>query len=255
MICTNCSTSLIGKHCFNCGQKSTVGELNSHDLVHEFWHSVTHTDKGILNLIKDLFLHPQQVYLGYFSGQRKTYFSPVTFFLISAALLLVIGDKIYDYEDAVRLTNNPNGYNEYGRIAFEATKFKTIITIPFEVLLTWLLFRKKFNFAKNVVFWIYFNAFLFTIQIIVSPAYFAFIMHKETLDIVVLFLSYIILFYHILIVFTAKKWIDYISTFIIINFFHIISYATSLYMIFGEDTLKQTKSKNIGELLLLLYKF
>ena len=58
MICNNCKTLFEGKFCSNCGQKSSVGELKMHDLLHEFWHSVTHTDKGILKLIKDLFLHP-----------------------------------------------------------------------------------------------------------------------------------------------------------------------------------------------------
>ena len=255
MICTNCSTTFTGKHCSNCGQKATVGDLNTHDLIHEFWHSITHTDKGILKLIKDLFLHPKQVYLGYFSGQRKTYFSPVTFFLISAALLLVIGDKIYDYEDATRLAGNPNGYNEFGRMVFDATKFKTLITIPFEVLLTWLLFRKRFNFAKNVVFWIYFNALLFTLDILFSPLYFAFILQKQTIDIFLMFVGYALLFWHILIVFTNKKWLDYLTAFLIVNFFHIISYTTAYYMLFGQKIFEQTKTENVFEFIVLLYKY
>jgi hypothetical protein len=229
-----------------------VGDLNTHDLIHEFWHSITHTDKGILKLIKDLFLHPKRVYLGYFSGQRKTYFSPVTFFLISAALLLLIGDKIYDYEDATRLAGNPNGYNEFGRMVFEATKFKTLLTIPFEVLLTWLLFRKRFNFAKNVVFWIYFNALLFTLDILL-PLYFALFPQKQAIIFYVCRICTIILAHFNW--FTNKKWLDYLTAFLIVNFFHILSYTTAYYMIFGQKIFEQTKTENIFEFVVLLYKY
>ena len=79
-LCKNCDRTFEGQFCSHCGQKSGVSELNMHDLIHEFWHSITHTDKGILKLVKDLFLQPKKVYHGYFVGQRKTYFSPVTFF-------------------------------------------------------------------------------------------------------------------------------------------------------------------------------
>jgi len=78
--CKNCKTNFKGKFCYNCGQKASVGELSMKELLHEGWHSFTHTDKGILKLIKDLTLHPKTVYLNYFNGQRKKYFSPVTFF-------------------------------------------------------------------------------------------------------------------------------------------------------------------------------
>ena len=254
-LCKNCDRTFEGHFCSHCGQKSSVSELNMHDLVHEFWHSITHTDKGILKVVKDLFLHPKKVYHGYFAGQRKTYFSPVTFFLITATLLLIIGDKIYDYEDAVHMANNPYGYNEFGRTVFEATKFRSLFTIPCEVLVTWLLFRKQFNFAKNVVFWIYFNALLFTIDLIVSPLYFPFILQKATIELYVLFIGYVFLFWHVLVVFTNKKWTDYLISFLVVNCFHIINYVTIYLLLFGTNVLKQTKTNNVFEFLIHLYRF
>ena len=72
--CKNCNNSFVGKFCNNCGQKASVGELTLKDILHETWHSITHTDNGILRLLKDLFFHPKSVYLNYFAGQRKKYF-------------------------------------------------------------------------------------------------------------------------------------------------------------------------------------
>ncbi len=253
MACKNCNATINDKFCSNCGQKSSVGELNLQDLFHELWHSFTHTDKGILKLVKDLFLNPKQVYLGYFSGQRKTYFSPVTFFLISATLLILIGEKIFDYEDYVHRITSPNGYNEFGRYAFATTKFNTLITLPFTITLTWLIYRKQFNLAKNIVFWLYFHGLLFTFQIIISPLCFAFIFQKEIIDTIFVFVSYGFIFWHLLAVFTSKRIIDYIIVFLVVNFFHIINNLITGYNLFEEKVFEITKTKNIMELILYFY--
>jgi hypothetical protein len=52
--------------------------------------SITHTDK-VLKLVKDLFLHPKGVPWLFLVSVKL--FSPVTFFLITATLLLLIGIK------------------------------------------------------------------------------------------------------------------------------------------------------------------
>src|SRR6476646_10857932 len=95
----NCGTLLAGKHCHECGQKAGVHRLTLHELFHEVWHVFTHTDKGILKLIKDLFIRPVSVYDGYFGGQRKKYFSPVLFFLVTAGILTFLYPYVFDYED------------------------------------------------------------------------------------------------------------------------------------------------------------
>ncbi len=254
MICTNCKTPFEGKFCFNCGQKSSVGELKLHNLLHELWHSVTHTDKGILKLIKDLLIQPKKVYFGYFAGKRKTYFSPATFFLITATALLLIGNKIYDYEDYVRLANNPNGYNEMGRYVFDMTKFKTLILLPFHVLIIWLFYHKRFNLAKIIVFFLYFHGFIFMVQILVSPIYFIFILHKELLDNIVAVLGNILLFWHLNLVFGIKNRKTYLINFIILNLFYIINYLVIFYLLYGDELFVKTKTKNIFEFIIQLYK-
>lgn len=147
------------------------------ELLHETWHSLTHTDKGVLRLIKDLIIHPKHVYLNYFNGQRKKYFSPVTFFLITTAILIFIGIKVFDYEDY-----KLKMFDEFGKYVLTETKFISLLLLPFEILLTWLLFLKCYNLAKNIVFWLFLNGLLFSYKILLSPLYFVFIKHKTFLD-------------------------------------------------------------------------
>lgn len=79
MICNNCGANAEGKYCSNCGQKLGVGRVTVHELAHDTWHGVTHTDKGVLKLFKDLTIRPRTFFQEYLKGKRKTYFSPVVF--------------------------------------------------------------------------------------------------------------------------------------------------------------------------------
>lgn len=40
------------KYCPACGQKAATHRFTRSHFFHESWHAVTHTDKGILNLVK-----------------------------------------------------------------------------------------------------------------------------------------------------------------------------------------------------------
>ena len=241
--CKNCGALISGKFCNECGQKASVGELTLHELVHEFWHSVTHTDKGILRLLKDLALHPKSVYLNYFSGQRKKYFSPVTFFLVAAALLIFTGIKVFDYQDQVLKTNN-----EFGRFLFSETKFRTLLILPVQVLLTRLLFFRQYNLAKNIVFWLFLNGFLFSIKLVFTPLYFLFISYKDLLDNIIQLLLYFVTLVHLWLVFGKKKWFHVISCLVVVYILLMADYILSGYLIYGNKLMEKTGSHSIIEL-------
>jgi hypothetical protein len=247
--CKNCNNYFIGKFCNQCGQKSSVAELTLQDVLHESWHSITNTDNGILRLIKDLFMRPKSVYLNYFLGQRKKYFSPVTFFLMTIGILLFLMIIIFDFEDYKFKT-----FNEFGRFSLLETKFKTLLLLPFEFLLTWILFHKQYNLAKNIVFWLYLNGFLFTIKIILTPLYFPLIAYKSILDISIQAFQYLILLVHLILVFGNRKWLNIILLFFVTNLILISDYILTAYLLFENNLFKQTGTKNIFELILKAYQ-
>lgn len=247
--CRNCDNSFEGNFCNQCGQKSGVNELTLKDVLHETWLSLTNTDSGILRLIKDLVLRPKSVYLNYFEGQRKKYFSPVSFFLITVAILLFLGIKVLDYEDY-----KFNTLNEFGRYALLETKFKTILLLPFEILITFALFHKQYNLAKHIVFWLYLNGFLFTVKILLTPLFFVLITHLSTLDIAIQILQYLILLAHLILVFGNRKWTNILFLFVVTNLIVIADYILTGYLLFGKDLLKQTNSATVFQLILNAYQ-
>jgi Protein of unknown function (DUF3667) len=253
--CKNCGHQYTGKYCPNCGQKAAVGDLTLHDLFHELWHSLTHTDSGIIRLLKELYTKPKNVYLNYFSGQRKKYFSPVTFFLLSAGILLFIGIKVFDYEDYLHRVDNPNGFNEMGRYNFLETKFKALVLLPLQIILTSLLFFKQYNLAKNIVFWLFLNGLLFTTQIIFSVFSFAFISHRDIIENIVSFVQLLLIFWHLVIVFGNRKWYNILLCIIITNCILLAQSIISWYLLFGNDFLQRTGSKNMLEFLGKFYSW
>lgn len=172
--CKNCSTSFEGKFCPNCSQKADTHRLTLGHFAHETTHAVTHTDKGILLLIKAMFTRPGLVARDYMEGKRKRYFNPITFILIMMAVQ-VFATKQTDFNG--KFTRQMQ--KMYGQLAKmnpksverekdfnqrmeqtdkqmalmnDNTKILNFIFIPFLSLLTWLFFKKSgFNYAENLI--------------------------------------------------------------------------------------------------------
>jgi hypothetical protein len=61
--CLNCGSGLGAgyKFCATCGQKANTHRLSFHEIGHDALHYVTHADKGIFHLIKELARRPGKV--------------------------------------------------------------------------------------------------------------------------------------------------------------------------------------------------
>jgi hypothetical protein len=226
--CNNCHTEIAGKYYAECGQKTKTGRLTLHSLFHEFWHALTHTDKGILKLIYDLAVHPKSVYLNYFNGQRKKYFSPVLFFLVTAGISAFLYPYVFDYEDKIT-----NLHNEYGRELHHLTKYKGLILVPVQALITWLFLSRRYNVAEIVVFWLFCFGFTYVISIVFVPLYFPLIRHKDAVDNVLLLITYSIMLWHSSLIIGRAQPLSIVLLFLLMNVFYVIDVLTQLYLLFG----------------------
>jgi hypothetical protein len=173
--CKNCSTSFEGKHCPECGQKADTHRFTVPHLAHEIFHAITHTDKGILFLIKELAYRPGHVAREYNAGLRKRYFNPFTFLLIAIAFQLFVLKQVHFYEhftaamtrfqtkiealagkkvnaDTPEVSEATKAAEKNMTVVQENSRTLTFMFIPFIALLTWFLFKKSgFNYAENLV--------------------------------------------------------------------------------------------------------
>ncbi|MGV3764530.1 MAG: DUF3667 domain-containing protein [Chitinophagaceae bacterium] len=168
--CLNCGTELRkdDRFCQKCAQKTDTHRLTLAHFFHEFFHAFTHTDKGILHLLKELALRPGLVAREYVAGKRKKYFNPFTFFLLIMGFFVFTGTVFRKADIAIRpdeqvLLQIPS---EEGKKQYIATMGRVenvrnftnkhgnviaMVAIPFISLITWCLFRRKgLNYAEHL---------------------------------------------------------------------------------------------------------
>lgn len=144
--CKNCNHQFEGKFCNNCGQKASVGTINFKDIFHEGWHNLTHTDTGYLQLFWDLVIRPGKTIKNYLAGQRKRYFSPFTFYLVTTSLLILVTNKVFKKEDSLFNTNN-----EFGNYQAQNINYILFYCLPILTVLLWLFYKKHFkNLAESL---------------------------------------------------------------------------------------------------------
>jgi hypothetical protein len=160
MICANCSGTVDTNFCPTCGQKINIHRISLGHVLHEGVHSITHADKGFLLLVKELITRPGFVAREYIAGKRKRYFNPLSYLVITSALLAYFG-SVTGYMDkltgggANRAGGRPlsDEWREVYHIAATSGKWLTLLLIaPLFAFLSWLFFiKKKYNYAENFV--------------------------------------------------------------------------------------------------------
>ena len=149
--CLNCSFDFKAgeKFCTNCGQKTETHRLNVTHIGHDILHAVTHADKGILHLIKELAFNPGLVAKEYVQGKRKKYFNPFSFLflVVGIASIFLSMSGFVDFGANAKVPANPisNFLNKHINLII-------LLNVPFLSFFSWLLFKKnKNNYAEHLV--------------------------------------------------------------------------------------------------------
>jgi N-acetylglutamate synthase-like GNAT family acetyltransferase len=156
--CLNCGTIAGEKFCPNCGQKTSFRRYTIRQILHDFFHSFTHVDSGILFLIKELSIRPGTVAREYVSGKKKKYFSPSQYLIIGIAVItfltinLNLGYGILGGKLTFTSENVENMIAQFTIFFYKYYNILQFITVPFTAFYSWLFFRKaRFNYAENLV--------------------------------------------------------------------------------------------------------
>jgi hypothetical protein len=181
--CLNCGETIDVHHhfCPHCGQKTALHRLTLGEIGHDAVHYFTHADKGIFHLLKLLAKQPGQLARAYVSGQRKSYFSPLNFFLIVAAVCLFmmgISQKIPGKQETLQRVNysqsgnqakqqeappDPKTIRRYvnlGKFMGTYGNLIPITAIPLITVLIWLFYLgSRYNYAEHLVANMYIGSF------------------------------------------------------------------------------------------------
>ena len=153
--CKNCGATLSGNFCANCGQTSEIHRVTFGHFAHEFFHAFTHTDKGILLLMKELITRPGYVAKEYLDGKRKKYFNPLTFLIILSSVF-ALASHYSGYYEALSFKSPEKMHplhKETLELMYASGKVINLFLMPVLIsFFSWIFFRKqKNNLAENLV--------------------------------------------------------------------------------------------------------
>lgn len=184
--CPNCEAPLRAdfKICPNCGQTTHLHRFTLAHIFHEIFHAITHTDKGILYLIKHMTLWPGVAAREYvLEYKRKRYFNPFTFLVLILGLAVFANSIIHPYTKRVQDLSNQfktqekkktytilrQRQTEAARFVESRNNLVTFAALPIIALVFWLFFRKTgINYAEHLVANIFFAAYYSLLSILIS---------------------------------------------------------------------------------------
>lgn len=179
MKCINCNGDLTPqyRYCPSCSQTVHLQRLSLPHVGHETFHYFTHADKSIINLVRDLATRGGTVAREYVLGMRKRHFSPLSFFLMIAAIyLIVMNFENSPASEALRERPDLSQYYEGAelekmqyyfqrqevavRYMQKKSNLVAIATVPITALSFFLFYRKRaFNYTEHLVATLYMSGF------------------------------------------------------------------------------------------------
>lgn len=148
--CGNCHQEITGNFCQHCGQRKGIGKITFQETFHDFVDMVFSVNAPLMRTTKMLFKNPGKLFREYLSGKRKTYYKPVSFFIITTIVYLIIRALIqYDPMEGMAVVNAPKNFNQ--SIFKKAGDFMVanINNIMFLFVFTLGLFFKAFFSKRN----------------------------------------------------------------------------------------------------------
>lgn len=144
--CKNCEAPISGAYCSNCGQRSIIKTLSFKETFSDLASGLFSFEAPFWRTLMRLFLNPGKLFREYLSGKRKTYFKPVSFFILFTAIHLLIR-SLLDYDPMGGVPERPDATNNIFR---EAGKFmvQNINNILFIFVFTLSIFMKFFFYRK-----------------------------------------------------------------------------------------------------------
>jgi hypothetical protein len=146
--CKNCGHQDNGVYCSQCGQRASVGKITFKETLGDLADALFTVSAPLWVTLKGLVLRPGSTLRAYLSGKRKTYYKPVSFFVLSTLVFLLVGFLI-DYDPFVNQTVRVNDTSESLLLNQARDYYLTHINnFLFAFVFTLALFMKLFFYRQ-----------------------------------------------------------------------------------------------------------
>ncbi len=92
--CKNCGSLTQGRYCQTCGQRSSVHKVTFRETFDDLNDALFSVNAPLLITVRDLIIRPGELLRHYLDGKRKTYYRPVSFFILMTVIYLLVRSVI-----------------------------------------------------------------------------------------------------------------------------------------------------------------
>ena len=92
--CKNCGAKSQGNYCSVCGQRTSVYKVTFKETFQDLAANLFVINAPLLITIRDMIVRPGTLLRSYLNGKRRTYYRPVSFFILMTVLYIVIRSLI-----------------------------------------------------------------------------------------------------------------------------------------------------------------
>ena len=92
--CKNCNSKTNGKYCNSCGQRTSINEVSFKETFNDILNAVFSIEAPLIITFKILFVNPGKLFKDFFNGKRKYYYKPVSFFIFTTILFVLLSDLL-----------------------------------------------------------------------------------------------------------------------------------------------------------------
>jgi hypothetical protein len=152
-ICKNCNSKISDRYCSSCGQRTTIDKVTFKETFQDLIDVVFSINSPLFLTIKLLLINPGKLFREYLSGKRKTYYKPVSFFILTTIVFVLLRAFLnYDPMKDIAVVGshklNQSLINSAG--IFMAKNINNVIfTFVFSLaIFLKLFFYKKYSFVE-----------------------------------------------------------------------------------------------------------
>ena len=236
-ICKNCNSEINSNYCQNCGQRTAIHKVTFSETFEDVINSMFSIDAPLWVTVKTLVLNPGKLFRDYLSGKRKTYYKPVTFFILTTIVFVLIKALLnYDpMQNMVRVQQEAVDMSLF----YDAGIYmaKNINNILFTFVFTFgimikLFFYSKYSLAEYLAVSFYAVGFY---MIITTINMFVLQFGGEQLRMIPFILMFFYVIYALTSFFQTKDWLTIIKLcfvyFFALLFYLVLGYGISLLMV------------------------
>lgn len=227
--CKNCDFAISGKFCSNCGQKSSVGKITAKETAQDFIDMVFSVNAPLALTLKLLIVNPGKLFSGFLHGQRKKFYKPVPFFILTTVVFMLLKSLLnYDPMANMAAVGNENMdltlINRAGvYMAKNVNNIVFIFVFSFAFMMK-LFFYRKYSFIEYLAISFYIIGFYMFATTV-------FMFGLKYLDPQYKMVPFIFMFFYV--VYALLSFFKKISIGMVLKIFFAFFIALNLYIIFG----------------------